>query len=166
MTAPRAPEGVPLSASAQRVQDAIREGGFDFVVLELEREVRTAADAAGAVGCAVGQIVKSLVFKGARSGRGVLVLTSGSNRVDEARVSAHLGEPLARAEPAFVRRVTGFAIGGIPPIGHAEAMETFIDEDLLRFDTVWAAAGHPASLFALPAADLPRLAPGRVVRVS
>ena len=158
--------GAGLSASAQRVQDAIRARGFDFTVIALEREVRTADDAAAAVGCAVGQIVKSLIFQGASSGRAVLVLASGSHRVDETRIAAELGEPLARAEPAFVRRVTGFAIGGIPPLGHAEPMETFIDEALLGHDTLWAAAGHPASLFALPAAALPALAPGRVVRVA
>lgn len=155
----------PLSDSAQRVQRAIADGGFPFRVIELPVAMRTAADAAAQAGCEVGQIVKSLVFRGARTERPVLVLTSGMNRVNEDRIAEYLGEPLARAGPDFVRRVTGFAIGGVPPLGHAERMETYIDEDLLTFDTLWAAAGHPNSLFPLPARDLPRLAPGRVVRV-
>src|SRR5436190_13906186 len=118
----------PLSASAQKVQEAIRARGLDLTVIELAVPVRTAADAAREVGCEVAQIAKSIIFRAA-SGRGVLVITSGSNRVNEARVTELIGEDIGRASPDFVREVTGFAIGGVPPIGHATEMITLIDED-------------------------------------
>jgi len=154
-----------LSASAQKVQEAIRARGFDHQVIELAIPVRTAADAAREVGCEVAQIAKSIIFRAA-SGRGVLVITSGSNRVNEARVTELIGESIGRASPDFVREVTGFAIGGVPPLGHATEMITLIDEDLLKLPFLWAAAGHPNSLFRLPPEDLPKLAGGRVERVT
>ena len=154
-----------LSSSAQRVQDAIAARGFDYRVFELEVPVRTAADAAKAVGCEVGQIAKSLIFRGGESGQSVLVITSGMNRVNEARVAAYLGESLLRAEPDFVKRVTGYAIGGIPPLGHAESSATFIDEDLLMFERIWAAAGHPNALFELKPGDLAAMTSGSVTGV-
>jgi prolyl-tRNA editing enzyme YbaK/EbsC (Cys-tRNA(Pro) deacylase) len=149
-----------LSASAQKVQEAIAALGLPHRVVELDQPVRTAAGAAAAVGCEVGQIVKSLVFRGETSGRPVLVLASGAHRVNEARLAERIGERVARADPDFVRSATGFSIGGVPPLGHAREMTTFIDEDLMRFDQIWAAAGHPNSLFRLPPADLLRMAPG------
>jgi prolyl-tRNA editing enzyme YbaK/EbsC (Cys-tRNA(Pro) deacylase) len=155
----------PLSASARRVQEAIRSLGFANDVFELAEPVRTAADAARAVGCDVAQIVKSIVFRAARSGRGVLVLTSGANRVDEARVAELLGEPLGKADPAFVRERTGFAIGGVPPLGHATPFVTFLDEDLLSLGRLWAAAGHPNSLFPVTPDELARMTGGRIARV-
>jgi prolyl-tRNA editing enzyme YbaK/EbsC (Cys-tRNA(Pro) deacylase) len=166
MSAPPPPGAAPLSAAAQRVQEAIAARGFDYRVIELHVPVRTAADAAREVGCEVAQIAKSIVFRAARSGRGVLVITSGANRVNEARIAELLGEPLGRATPDFVREATGFAIGGVPPLGHATPLETFVDEDLLGLAVVWAAAGHPNSLFRLEPAALPRLAGGRVVKVT
>jgi len=156
----------PLSASAQRVQDELRRLGFGNAVVELAIPVRTAADAAREAGCEVAQIVKSMIFRAATSGRGVLVLTSGANRVDEARIEALLGEPIGRADPVFVRESTGFAIGGVPPIAHARPMVTFIDEDLLRPAELWAAAGHPNSLFRLTPEELQRMSGGRVARVA
>jgi len=157
--------GSELSASARRVQEAIEARGFDYRVFELEVPVRTAADAARAVGCETAQIAKSIIFR-SHSGRGVLVITSGANRVDEARVAELLGEPIGRAEPDFVREVTGFAIGGIPPLGHATALATFVDEDLLKLPAIWAAAGHPNALFQLAPADLPALSGGHVAKVT
>jgi len=154
-----------LSDSAKRVQDAIAARGFDYQVFELEVPVRTAADAAHAVGCDVGQIAKSLIFRGGESNKSVLVITSGMNRVNEARVAGYLGEPLLRAEPDFVRRVTGYSVGGIPPLGHAETSETFIDEDLLTFEKIWAAAGHPNALFELSPRDLAPMTGGKVTAV-
>lgn len=156
----------PLSASAQRVQDELKRMGFANLVIELAVPVRTAADAAREAGCEVAQIVKSMIFRAAQSGRGVLVLTSGSNRVDEAKVAALLGEPIGRADPAFVREHTGFAIGGVPPIAHARPMVAFIDQDLLRFAELWAAAGHPNSLFRLTPDELQRMSGGRVAHVA
>ena len=155
----------PLSPSAQKVQDAILARGFGFRVIELAAPVRTAAEAAQAVGCEVAQIAKSIIFR-SESGRGVLVITSGSNRVNEARVSALIGETMGRASPDFVREATGYAIGGIPPLGHATALVTLIDEDLLALPAIWAAAGHPNSLFKLDSASLPMLSGGRVAKVT
>ena len=155
----------PLSASAQKVQDAIRARGFDLQVMELAVPVRTATDAAREVGCEVAQIAKSIIFQAA-DGRGVLVITSGSNRVNEERVTGLIGQSIGRASPDFVREVTGFAIGGVPPLGHATGMITLIDEDLLKLPFLWAAAGHPNSLFRLLPNDLPKLTDGRVARIS
>ncbi len=129
-----------LSASAQRVQQALAGAGFDAQVFELEIPVRTAAEAARAVGCEVAQIAKSLIFRAQNSGRAVLVITSGANRVDEARVAETLGEPIGRADPD-------------------------IDEDLLSHREVWAAAGHPNALFRLDPRDLARMTGGAVRRV-
>lgn len=156
----------PLSASARKVQDAIAALGFANTVLELPIPVRTAADAARAVGCEVAQIAKSVIFRAAKSGRPVLVITSGANRVDEARVAELLGEPIGRANPDFVREATGFAIGGIPPIGHAIPPVTLVDRDLLALAELWAAAGHPNSLFRVTPDELVRMSGGRVERVA
>lgn len=156
---------VALSASAAKVQDTIRSLGFPNTVIELAIPVRTAADAAAAVGCEVGQIVKSIIFRAPQSDRGVLVLTSGANRVDETRITEMLGEPIGKADPAFVRDRTGYAIGGVPPLGHATPFVTFLDEDLLALPELWAAAGHPNSLFRLTPDELTRMTGGRVTRV-
>ena len=155
-----------LSPSAQKVQDALRARGYAYEVIESEQPSRTAAEAAKLVGCEVAQIAKSLVFKTAQSGRAVLVITSGANAVNEFRVGMHVKEALGKAPAAFVRQVTGFAIGGIPPIAHAEAIETFIDQDLMKHAEIWAAAGTPNALFKLAAADLPAMTGGRVIRVT
>ena len=154
-----------LSPAAQRVQDALAGPGFTLTVIELPQSTRTSAEAAAAVGCAVGQIVKSIIFRAAHSDRPVLVLTSGANRVDERAVAEWLGEPLAKADADFVRARTGFAIGGVPPVGHAEPPITFIDEDLLAHEEIWAAAGTPNALFKLTPRQLAALTKGRVARV-
>jgi prolyl-tRNA editing enzyme YbaK/EbsC (Cys-tRNA(Pro) deacylase) len=154
-----------LSASAQRVQDALRAQGFINEVMEHEQTTRTARDAAAALGCTVGQIVKSLVFRAAVSGRGVLVEASGVNRVNEARLAGYVGEPLERADPDFVRETTGYAIGGIPPLGHRAAMLTFIDQDLLQYAEIWAAAGTPNAIFRLTPDELVRMTGGQVVEI-
>ena len=113
----------------------------------MPQSTRTAEEAAAACGCSVGQIVKSLVFRGAQSGKPYLLLVSGANRVDEKAVAAHLGEALKRPDADYVRGVTGFAIGGIPPLGHDTPLATFMDETLLTYDTVWAAAGTADAVF-------------------
>jgi prolyl-tRNA editing enzyme YbaK/EbsC (Cys-tRNA(Pro) deacylase) len=155
----------PLSPSAQRVQDALRALGFAYEVQESDHATRTAAEAARVVKCEVGQIVKSLVFRTGTTGRAVLVLTSGANTVNEWRIGVLLKETLEKAPPAFVREHAGYAVGGIPPLGHAKPMETFIDEDLLRHETIWAAAGTPNALFRLASTDLVKMTSGRVVKV-
>jgi prolyl-tRNA editing enzyme YbaK/EbsC (Cys-tRNA(Pro) deacylase) len=157
---------VPLSPSAQRVQDALAARGFALSVLELDRPTRSAAEAAAALGCRVDQIAKSLVFRAVPSDRFVLVIASGANRVDEARVSALLGEAIVKADATFVRERAGFAIGGVPPVGHAHEAEIVLDEDLLRWDEIWAAAGTPNSIFRLTPADLVTLTGGRVSQIA
>jgi prolyl-tRNA editing enzyme YbaK/EbsC (Cys-tRNA(Pro) deacylase) len=148
------------------VQDALAAGGFANAVVELPASARTAAEAAAAVGCDVAQIVKSLVFRAVRSGGGVLVEASGANRVDPALLESIVGEPVERADPEFVRARTGFAIGGIPPLAHASPFTTVVDEDLLRFDRIWAAAGHPSAVFALTPAELVAMTGGTVARIA
>ena len=155
-----------LSDAAQRVQDALLAAGFGNTVLELAVAVKTAAAAAEAVGCTPAQIVKSLVFQRATSGTPVLVVASGANRVSEAKLEALLGEPVKMGPPKFVREVTGFAIGGIPPVGHAQKLDTIVDAHLMTFDGLWAAAGHPNSLFALTPDELVRMTGGRVAEVA
>lgn len=155
-----------LSEAAQRVQDALRAGGFGNTVIELEVPVKTAAAAAEAVGCTAAQIVKSLVFRGTDSGRTVLVVASGGDRVSESRLATLLGEGVAMAAPKHVRDVTGFAIGGIPPVGHAQRLDTIVEARLLALDGLWAAAGHPNSLFRLTAEELVRMTDGRVAEVA
>src|SRR5512143_3459366 len=119
-----------LSSSAQKIQDQLNSLGYDYTVIEHVESTRTAQEAADRAGCELGQIVKSLIFKGKDSGKPILVLTSGANRVDEKRISEYAGEPIGRADAEFVRLVTGFAIGGVPPLGHAQALDTYLDEDL------------------------------------
>jgi prolyl-tRNA editing enzyme YbaK/EbsC (Cys-tRNA(Pro) deacylase) len=126
---------------------------------------RTAADAAAAIGCDVAQIVKSLVFR-KRSGGALLVLVSGRNRVDEAKVGALVDEPVGKADAAFVRETTGFAIGGVPPAGHPEPVETIVDRDLLSFEELWAAAGTPRTVFPIGPEELVRVTGGRVADVA
>jgi prolyl-tRNA editing enzyme YbaK/EbsC (Cys-tRNA(Pro) deacylase) len=150
------------AASALKVQAAL---GAEFEVLEFDASTRTAADAAAAIGCTVSQIAKSLVFKASDSGRPVLVIASGSVRVDVEKVSALLGEPIGRADADFVREQTGFAIGGVPPIAHQVQPVVFIDESLLQYETIWAAAGTPNTVFQLTPDDLVRLAGGTVADV-
>jgi prolyl-tRNA editing enzyme YbaK/EbsC (Cys-tRNA(Pro) deacylase) len=154
-----------LSPSAQKVQDALSAQGFDCTVIEFQDSTRTSADAAERVGCQVGQIVKSLIFRGQTTAKPVLVLTSGANRVDEDRVSQYVGEIIRRADAEFVRTASGFAIGGVPPIGHVDPLETYIDEDLLQYEEIWAAAGTPTAVFKLTPAILLMLTRGKVVRV-
>ncbi len=154
-----------LKPSAQRVQDVLQARGFTNQVIELTDSARTAAEAATAMGCEVGQIAKSLIFQGKTSGAPILIIASGANRVNEKRVASHLGEKLTKPDADFVREQTGFAIGGIPPVGHSQAIKTLIDEDLLQYDQIWAAAGHPNALFALTPAELVRMAEGDIVGV-
>ncbi len=136
-----------LPVSVQRVASAAREAGLDLNIRIMTESTRTAAEAALVCGTSEAQIVKSLIFEGRDSGTPLLFLVAGSNRLDEGKVAAHLGEPLARPNAQKVREISGYAIGGIPPIGHATRLTTYIDPTLLTFDEVWAAAGTPNSIF-------------------
>lgn len=144
----------PLPPSALRVMDAAKAAGLTVDVREMPASTRTAEEAAAACETGVGQIVKSLVFRGKNSGSPYLLLVSGSNRVDEKAVGAAIGEPLERPDARYVREETGYAIGGIPPIGHRAGLQVFIDADLLAFDVVWAAAGTPQAVFSVDPAAL------------
>lgn len=159
------------SPSAQRVQALLDELGLTARVVEFSASTRTAAEAAAAIGCDVAQIAKSLVFKTRAGGQPVLVVASGVNRVDERAIAGRLGPAAAgdrveRADAAFVRSVTGFAIGGVPPFGHLVPPLTLIDRDLLRYEIVWAAAGTPHAVFPVAPADLVRLTGGVVDQVT
>lgn len=154
-----------LSPTAQRVQDLLTERGFSCQVVEHSESTRTSQEAADRAGCALGQITKSLIFKGKNSGKPILVLTSGANRVDEKRLGELAGEPVIRPDADFVRNVTGFAIGGVPPIGHAQPMETYLDADLMQYATIWDAAGTSNAIFERTPQQLERMTGGKVVQV-
>jgi prolyl-tRNA editing enzyme YbaK/EbsC (Cys-tRNA(Pro) deacylase) len=156
---------MPLSPTAQRVQDLLTARGFACQVIEFADSTRTSQEAADRAGCSLGQITKSLIFKGRNSGKPFLVLTSGANRVDERRLSELAGELTTRPDADFVRDVTGFAIGGVPPLGHAQAMETYLDEDLMQYATIWAAAGTSNAIFELTPQQLEQMTGGKVVQV-
>jgi len=154
-----------LSPSARKVQDALKALGVNCLVVELPASARTAKDAAQAVGCRVEQIVKSLIFSGAQTKQPVLVVASGPNRVNEQKIGELLEEPIEKADADFVREKTGFAIGGVPPFAHSTQIETFIDEDLLQYEEIWAAAGTPNAVFKLTPSDLVKITGGKVVSI-
>jgi len=143
-----------LPPAAHRVMTAAVEHGLAVDIRIMPASTRTAPEAAAAVGTTVGQIVKSLIFKGKRSGKPYLFLVSGTNRVNEHAVERVIGEAVVRPDADFVREATGFAIGGIPPLGHASPLRTYCDEDLLQYETVWAAAGTPNAVFSVDPAAL------------
>jgi prolyl-tRNA editing enzyme YbaK/EbsC (Cys-tRNA(Pro) deacylase) len=154
-----------LSPSALKVREALLALGYEFNILEFQDSTRTSAEAAERVGCQLGQIVKSLIFRGLTTGKPVLVLTSGANRVNESVISQFAGEPIGRADADFVRTSTGFAIGGVPPVGYAQPLETYLDEDLLKYEKIWAAAGTPNTVFELTPGALGKITGGKVVKV-
>jgi prolyl-tRNA editing enzyme YbaK/EbsC (Cys-tRNA(Pro) deacylase) len=150
---------------SNHVQAALDEFGLTITVRRVSDSTRTAEDAARVIGCAVAQIVKSLVFRGCQTGRPYLILVSGTNRVNEHQFSARVEEKIERANPEFVREQTGFSIGGVPPLGHPAQLSTWMDEDLLQFETVWAAAGSPHAVFPISPQDLARVTSAEVIRV-
>lgn len=154
-----------LKAAAQRVQDALDRVGLGHLVIEVPDSTRSAAEAAAVVGCSVGQIAKSLVFRGKTSDRAILAILSGEHRLDEKKLATAIGEKVERPDADFVRARTGYAIGGVPPVGHAEPLLTLIDSGLLAHTEIWAAAGTPNALFKLSPQDLPRLTGGQVVEL-
>lgn len=156
---------IPLSPSAQRVQDALSAAGVSARIIEYEHSARTSAEAAGVLGCTVGEIAKSLVFR-LGDDDAVLVIASGANRVDESKIAMVLGRRTGKADAAFVRQVTGYAIGGIPPLAHANAITTIVDRDLMRYDIVYAAGGTPNAMFPIRPADLVRVAGGMIADVA
>lgn len=155
-----------LKSRARQFQEILQGLGFENLqVVQFSESTRTSAEAAVACGCEVGQIAKSLIFKTKQSHKPVLVIASGANRVNEKAVSGLVGEKFDRADADFVRACTGYAIGGIPPIGHTEKLLTFIDEDLLQYSEIWAAAGTPNAVFKLTPPDLVKMTGGQVINV-
>ena len=152
-----------MSDSVERVREALRAAGHADTITMFPEGTRTAQDAANAVGCAVAQIVKSIVLRAGE--QVVLVLASGANRVDTAKISRAVGQPVKSADGRWVRDVTGFAIGGVAPVGHLGAPRVFIDADLMKLDPVWAAAGSPRHVFRTGPADLARMTGGEITDV-
>ena len=154
-----------LSLGAQKVQELLKNLGFTNLVVELEATTRTSAEAAQAVGCRLEQIAKSIVFQRKQTHRPILVIASGPNRINEKKIEALISEPLGKADADYVRNHTGFVIGGVPPVGHLEKLEIFIDEDLLQYEEIWPAAGSPNAVFQLTSSDLIKMTGGRVISV-
>jgi prolyl-tRNA editing enzyme YbaK/EbsC (Cys-tRNA(Pro) deacylase) len=159
-------EAIANHPAVDRVRAALAAAGVTSEIVTLPDAARTARAAADAIGCDVAQIANSLVFRCERSGAPLLVMTSGANRVDTARVAALIGEPIGRADAAFVRASTGFVIGGVAPVGHTAPVRTLLDRDLFRFTEVWAAAGHPHTVFGLTPGELLRITGGAVAEVA
>jgi prolyl-tRNA editing enzyme YbaK/EbsC (Cys-tRNA(Pro) deacylase) len=154
-----------LSTSARKVQESLHSLGVAFEVKEMSSSTKTAKDAAAALGCLVEQIAKSVVFRASMTNRPILVIASGPIRINESRIAELLQEPIEKADATFVREKTGFAIGGVPPVGHLDKLVTFIDETLSSHDEIWAAAGTPNAVFKLSPSDLERITGGRRVSV-
>lgn len=152
-----------LKQSAQRVYDALVSSGVITEIIEFEELTRTAQEAADALGCSVDQIAKTLIFKGIQTGKPVCVIASGGNRVDTKRVAQYVGEDVKKADASYVLEQTGFSVGEVSPVGFLNPLEPLIDEDLIHYDTVWAAAGTHHSVFSISPQELVRITGGRVV---
>lgn len=155
-----------LNASVRKVEKALKAHGLECQVLNMKETTRSAQDAANSLGCRVEQIVKSLVFMTKKTKKPILVIASGANRVNIKKIRNLLSEPIKMAAPDFVRAKTGFAIGGVPPLGHSNPLETFIDEDLLKHTEIWAAAGTSNTMFKLSPDDLQKITEGQVISVT
>ncbi|QXO16157.1 YbaK/EbsC family protein [Vibrio ostreae] len=155
-----------LKASSQRVQDFLSQHGQQFVVKQMPASTRTAAEAAEAVGCAIGQIAKSLIFKDKQTGDPVLIVASGANMVCTKKVEQATGIKLGKADADFVREKVGYAIGGVPPVAHHAKVTTILDPSLQCYEAIWAAAGTPNSLFELHSKDLELLTQGTWVELA
>jgi prolyl-tRNA editing enzyme YbaK/EbsC (Cys-tRNA(Pro) deacylase) len=154
------------SPTVQRVARALRATEIDSEIVELPGAAHTAKLAAQFLGCELGQIANSLVFRGETTNDAILVMSSGSRRVDTAKLAAVVGEPIAKADADFVREKTGFAIGGVAPVGHTQQPRTFVERSLAAYPEIWAAAGHPNTVFPLTYADLVRVTGGAEVDVA
>ncbi len=164
---PITPPVMPGSTgSVERVRQKLAELGLAAEIRQFDASTRTAADAAVAIGCTVAQIAKSLVFRASQSGQAVLVVASGGNRVNTAKIAAALGEEIGKADADFVRNHTGFSIGGVAPIGHTNTCQIFIDRDLGNYAEIWAAAGSPSAVFRLTPAELQHITGGRVLEIT
>jgi len=154
-----------LRDSAKRVQEVLHQYHINAKVIEFKELTRTSQEAANTIGCEVGQIAKTLIFKGKQSEKPICIIASGTNRVDEKKIAACVGEPIERADPDYVLKYTGFVIGGIPPVGYTLESPPLIDEDLMNYSELWAAAGTPFAVFQLKPEDLLKITKGQVVNL-
>jgi prolyl-tRNA editing enzyme YbaK/EbsC (Cys-tRNA(Pro) deacylase) len=154
-----------MKESALAIQTTLQSLGFENQVVELPDSTRTAQEAADAIGCTVAQIAKSIIFRMKNTNAPLLVVASGSNRINEKLIAKVVEDKLGKADADFVREHTGFVIGGVAPIGHTSEIVTLIDEDLFQHGTIWAAAGHPKAVFQLTADELVQLTDGKIVAV-
>ena len=154
------------TSPAKIVQETAQKKGFPITIKNLSTPARTSLEAAKIIGCDLAQIAKSLIFKTKNSQKPVLIIASGANRVNEEKISNLIGEEITKAEPDFVSQQTGFIIGGIPPFGHKQAIQTFIDKDLLSYDEIWASAGTPQANFKISPASLAKITKGKVVSIT
>jgi Cys-tRNA(Pro) deacylase len=154
-----------LKSSAQRVQDILAQFNLDLKVVQFKESTRTSQEAADAIGCQVGQITKTLIFKGKKTGKPICVIASGKNRVDEKKVEQLIGEAIEKPDANYVEQHTGFAIGGVSPVGYTFEINPLIDEDLMQYAEIWAAAGTPNAVFRLVPQDLLKNTQGRVVNI-
>ncbi|MCA1294590.1 YbaK/EbsC family protein [Paenibacillus sp. alder61] len=154
-----------LKESAQLIQNRLKEMGYPHIVKELPENARTAQEAADAIGCEVARIAKSILFRLKGADRPLLVIASGVNRINEGKIAALLQDELGKADADYVRKHTGFVIGGVPPLGHPGPISTWIDEDLLQYEEIWAAAGHPKAVFKLTPQELLQMTNGKVINV-
>ena len=154
-----------LKDSAQQVQNKLMEFGYANKVIELPDSTRTAQEAADTIGCEVAHIAKSIIFRLKNNDKPLLVIASGVNRINEKQINTYLNDSIGKADADFVRTHTGFVIGGVPPLGHIESIITLIDEDLLQFKEIWAAAGHPRAVFQLTPEELVQMTKGQVISV-
>jgi prolyl-tRNA editing enzyme YbaK/EbsC (Cys-tRNA(Pro) deacylase) len=150
-----------MKPAAERVQKILQELGLDSVIVEFSESTKTSAEAAAAIGTTVAQIAKSILFAAAE--QPIMVIASGINRIDTAKVQAHVGATLGKANAAFVRDHTGYVIGGVPPVGHAVKFAIFIDQDLLQYAEIWAAGGTPNTVFRLTPTELVRITAGTII---
>ncbi|MFN7038335.1 MAG: YbaK/EbsC family protein [Alphaproteobacteria bacterium] len=156
-----------FKGNIQIVKDALSHKGLNCKILDLPTSTRTAEEAASTIGCTVSEIAKSLIFKTKNSGRPILVLVSGQNRVNEKTLESHIGEEIRKADADFAKEITGFSIGGIAPIGHKEKIEiVFVDEDLFNFDNVWVAAGTSNAVFNIKINDLLSITNGQKIKIT
>lgn len=154
-----------LGKSAAKIQEELNKFGLELQVVTMQDSTRTCVEAATTIGCEVGQIVKSMIFRGKTTGMPVLIVASGDNRINEKKMKEYIGEAVSRPDANFVQETTGFAIGGIPPIGHVNKLKCFIDSDLFRYNEVWAAAGTPFDVFRLSPDQLAAITQGQIIDV-
>lgn len=152
-----------MKDSSRRVQDILNQYGLDLKIIEFKELTRTSQEAANAIGCEVGQIAKTLIFRGKTTSKPICVVASGKNRVNEKKIAEYVGEEIEKPDAQYVLQHTGFAIGGVPPIGYD--LKPLIDEDIMAYAEIWAAAGTPHSVFRLSPSHLLQITEGRVVKI-